>query len=490
MKNYYLLWLLLVPFQIFSQDYKLFTATSQKLFTDYPVPFNTYSLSIESAKQIGTDSVYYNFFKLSSDWIESDTCEFWGGNWCNQQNAPSWAGPKIEFDNVFTYRFYNLNNDTLNFLFTAAINGPVRFYEDSLQKFSLEFIKTDTLTVLEQPDSAVYFQIAHTDLDGNPINSALNGEHIIISKEFGLVRFFVIDSFPSVLKPISLIGNVSPTAGFYQLTNEMVYDYQAGDEIQYKETSWYQPPAPPWYYYTRFRKHIFLEREQTDDYLKYSIRQELFYQDSVGIEIDTISKQFLRSETIAEIPFEKYDGSTRSLQLSAYCDELRWTYSIDAMDGPVYCEADTCWGTDDTQGPPEFRYSSYTLGLGLHTYTRDRNWDMGESYHIQKRIVFFKKDAEECGDEVIVGIQNFEKSLAQLTLNPNPATTVVRISSSVEIRRFLLTDLYGNLLFVQSVSNKEITIDVSPFSDGLYFVRILLKNGEVATKKLVVSKKF
>jgi hypothetical protein len=60
MKKTFLFLLLFLVFQSFGQDYKLFTSTSKKLFTDYPIPKNTYSLSIESARQSGTDSVYFN----------------------------------------------------------------------------------------------------------------------------------------------------------------------------------------------------------------------------------------------------------------------------------------------------------------------------------------------------------------------------------------------------------------------------------------------
>ena len=74
---------------------------------------------------------------------------------------------------------------------------------------------TDTLSILGQLDSARYFRISHHDSDGNVIDSELNGQPIIISKQFGLVQFFVVDSFPTVLKPVYLIGNVSPMVGLF-----------------------------------------------------------------------------------------------------------------------------------------------------------------------------------------------------------------------------------------------------------------------------------
>ncbi len=479
--------IVLQPFFLDAQDYKLFTANSKKLYTDYPLPLNTYSLSIESAQKIGNDSVYYNFFKLSSEWIESDTCWFWGGPECNQQNVPTWAGKKIKFDNLESYTFYNLDNDSLYFYFNTEIDGPALFYYDSVQEFSIMYAATDTITVLGNPDTARYFTILHSDHDGNEIDSPLNGQNIIISKEFGLVRFFVIDSFPSVLKPISIIGNVSPTAGFYQLTNEMVYDYQVGDEIQYKESNWHYY-GPPWENFIRYRKQIYLERGETADSLIYRIHQELFYEDSAGIEIDTITKKYLRSKVIAQIPFEKFNGSTRKLKYVDYCGQSCWTYSFEPIEDFGFCDADTCWGTIDLGRPPDYLYTSYVIGLGLHTNIASNPWP-DWSYNIRKKINYFKKNNEECGNEVIVGIDDFNKPTNEIVLSPNPSNGKVHISSSHDMKLLILRDLYGSTILTQSISNNEITIDVSQLSNGLYFAIILLENGEIVTKKFVVLKR-
>lgn len=459
------------------------------LFTDGDNigPLNTYSLSIESAKLIGTDSIYYNFFSLNSDWFESDTCEFWGSSDCIKQNAPAWTGTKMKYDNIETYHFYNLYNDSLTFSFNTEIDGPLQFYRDSIQQFNMMFVGTDTLTILGQLDTARFFSIQHSDLDGNTIDSPLNGHQIVISKLFGLVQFFIVESFPEVLKPLFLIGSESPTAGLRRLTNEMLYDYQPGDELQYRETSWYQPPAPPWYYYTRYRKWVFLERNETVDSLNYIIRQELFYEDSVGIEIDTIAKIYLRSESIAEIPFEKYDGSTKTLRFVEYCDKSRWTYTRNYTEGPVFCDADTCWGSGDTNGPPESWYSSYVVGLGLSSSRYSQSFEYG--FDIQKNLIYHQINGEACGGQIYVGIDNFVKRKDKIIIQPNPASHQVQISADADIHQMVVKDLSGHTQLSQSNFSNTTTIDISRLSNGLYFVSILLENGQRQTSKLVVLKK-
>lgn len=97
-----------------------------------------------------------------------------------------------------------------------APRKPQIFYEDELQRFSISRVSpgADTMSILGMIDSVYRYQISHTDLQGNFINSGLNSREIIIGKQLELISFFRIDSFPQVLKPLILMGNESADAGF------------------------------------------------------------------------------------------------------------------------------------------------------------------------------------------------------------------------------------------------------------------------------------
>jgi hypothetical protein len=207
-----------------AQDYKLFDSKSQKLFTTLPEESGTYSLSFDSVSSFVSDSIYYNFYRIGGLNFVSNDCDFWGGPNCFKQNIPVWPGSKIIFDNQYNYQFYPGNSNIIQLDFTP--NGDTNiFYEDSLQKFSLSYENSDTITVLNFPDSARFFTIHHTDLDGNTINSELNNQKIIIGKDLGLVRFFQINEFPEVLNPITLIGQNKQNLGIYNITLGMLYDF-------------------------------------------------------------------------------------------------------------------------------------------------------------------------------------------------------------------------------------------------------------------------
>jgi len=477
--------LLIYPMFFSGQDYKLLTATSKKLYSTVLQPQIAYSLSIESASMIGTDSVYYNFFELDDEWTESDTCYFWGGPYCNKQNRPGWLGPRIEFDNQFSYLFFNQGNDTLHFSFNTEVDGPIPFYNDSIQKFSILYEKNDTLTLLGQTDSVRYFKIIHSDLDGNPIDSPLNDYDLIISKQFGLASFFVINSFPSVIKPLQLIGNINPNAGFYEITNEMVYDHQPGDEIQFNEYQHYETGVnPPWYNFNRYRIWSFLDRQETADSLIYTAKQKVFYVDSVGLVTDTVTLKYLRSGIIAQIPFEKFNGSHRQLDNIEYCDNVLWSYTTRATEDIAYCEEDTCWGTIDLGRPPEETYKSIVCGLGVYD---EKVYVVGpDGYSKRNRIVYFKNDSIICGDQIYVDVNQQLMPKDKVQIFPNPADNYFQITSPVKMKKIIVFNMIGNKIFSTLTNGNQVTIDLHQLNEGLYFVNIYLNENRFLTKKIII----
>ncbi len=490
MKKTLLLLILIIPFQFFGQNYKLINAKTKKLFATLPDESFTYSLSIEKVQASGPDSLYYNFLNLNPSGFPSDTCHATGfESICVRQDRPVWAGPVIKSDNAGQYLFYNLKNDSLRFLFRPDADSTVVFFKDSTWVFSTLFEKTDTITILGKPDSARYFKIIHTDTEGNPVDSPLNGQEIIIGKDFGMVSFFVIDSFPEVLKPIRLVGDESHHAGFWKLTNEMAYNYQPDDEIQYFDASYYEPGSnPPWYNYKRYIKLTFLDRKDTPDSIKYTVKQTIFYVDSTGIETDTITIEYSRSEIIAEIPFEKFDGDNvkKKVFLGDYCGKQHWTYSTFFENENYFCVEDSCW-VFMSYKPPDYKIEEYVEGIGL--YNKEQ-WmiDPVDGYSLVTKIVYYNLGGEVCGKEVIAGIHSPAVPGKKIVLQPNPASLSVYILSPVAITRFSIFDITGAEISTSGSGGKEVMINVNDYPEGLYFIRLWLVNHQVIVKKLVITK--
>ncbi|NVO01993.1 MAG: T9SS type A sorting domain-containing protein [Bacteroidetes bacterium] len=482
MKRTLTILLILISGLSMAQNYKLFNANSKKLFSDYPSPVNSYSISFDTAYQTGLDSVYFNYFKVCDTIFPSDSCVFWGsGMYCHQQNVPSWIGKKIIADNNSNYQFFNLAGDTLKFGFNLNTSDTLVFYQDLTQKFKLVYESSNSLTVLNNIDSARVYKIIHTDLSGNTISSALNQQNIIIAKNWGLTQFFQVDSFPQVLKPLSLIGNVSPNGGLFEITNNNLYDYQIGDEFQYHEYG-----GPPWASYNRYRKHIILNKTITADSLKYNVAEEYFEVDSLILHLDTISLNFNRSTLIGNIPFELFDGSTKTLKFIDYCGGKYWTYSINSNNDVIFCPYDSCWGGYDTQGPPVIENTQFVLGLGTYNYDAHKVSPPPVGFWMGNSMNYFSKNGNTCGSLMRVGIDEYSATNHKIFVNPNPASSFINITSPFEFKNITIFNMEGRKLISKQISGLNETIETKNLSEGIYFAVIQFADNTIATKKIVI----
>ncbi len=470
------------------QNYRLFNSSSKKLFSEYPINQNGYSISFDSVRFNGNDSVYYNFGKLNSSTINGDTCHFWVGPQCNQLDQATWIGKQINTDTSFS-KFYTLNNDSLSFNFTTNPIDTITFYSDLTQNFLMVYENDDTLSILNNIDSARSYKIIHTDLSGNIINSNLNNQKIILSKNYGLVRFFQVDSFPQILKPLTIVGNTNPTGGLFQITNEMLYDYQPGDEIQYHE--YYLYANFSYYYYDRYRKYTILNRTTTSDSLIYQVQQDLFYVDSTPTFTSTIVLRYYRSTLVANIPFELFNGHKNSLWLQDFCGTKRWRFNSNAYDNDWgYCLLDNCWGHYDVGGWPYDEDINYVPGLGIYSYWHYHNFNPGGYEQGSNSIVYYKKNGILCGPEVMVGINEQGNNIPHFSVYPNPTTSSFTINLNNHYTNVTveITNVIGQVVY--TLNQKEVsqlTINLNE-PKGLYFVRVMAEGSDGLTEVKQVMK--
>jgi hypothetical protein len=491
MKNLLTLALVFLTLYSAGQDYKLFHAGSNKLYTTYPIAGLTSGIAFDSVKMMGTDSVYFNYTAITSEFeIESDTCEFWGGPYCFQQDKPLWFGAGIIRDNNSIYSFMTGQDDTLSFNFDLLPGDSSLFYEDSSQYFYIVYEGADTFTILNILDSARFYRISNYDISGNVINSPLNNEKIIIGKEMGLAGFFRIDSFPQVQQPVSLVGNRSPAAGVISLTNEMVYDHQVGDEIQYLDKYVYLD-GPPWFNYTNYIKHTFLDRIDTQDSIIYTVERSTYKTDSNLLIQDTIVLRYKRNTIIAESPFDKLDQNHSllftSFYAADYCDLNAWTYKLDAQ-YKIYCPADNCWGYYDIPGPPPEDVIIYVCGLGRYLEKFAIIAPPPEGYYHMLKIIYFKKDGIECGEEVVVNVKDPAIPASGFSVYPNPAKDRLFVRTNGNLTgTIILYDLNGRQIEKVSIQDQLTSIDTGGMKSGMYFLKFV-SDYFVEVQKIIIKK--
>ncbi|MCR5035871.1 MAG: S8 family serine peptidase [Bacteroidales bacterium] len=79
-----------------------------------------------------------------------------------------------------------------------------------------------------------------------------------------------------------------------------------------------------------------------------------------------------------------------------------------------------------------------------------------------------------------------ENKLAEVAVYPNPANNAVTIES-VGIQRVTIVNMLGEMVYDAEVNTNSITIQLTDYQSGMYFVNVLTDNGLI-TKKLTIYK--
>ena len=80
-----------------------------------------------------------------------------------------------------------------------------------------------------------------------------------------------------------------------------------------------------------------------------------------------------------------------------------------------------------------------------------------------------------------------DEMLTKIRLNPNPVKDFVHIQSTENIKNFSIFTLTGQeIMKLNTVNSKDITIDIRDFSSGIYLLKIKTEN-EIISKKLSIN---
>ena len=90
---------------------------------------------------------------------------------------------------------------------------------------------------------------------------------------------------------------------------------------------------------------------------------------------------------------------------------------------------------------------------------------------------------EFCG--FISGIDE-ENVTEEITLFPNPANQYFTYQGSEEIESIFPYDMYGKC--IRQIGPTTKWLDISPFSEGVYFTIFLMKNNHMIQKNVVIAR--
>lgn len=137
----------------------------------------------------------------------------------------------------------------------------------------------------------------------------------------------------------------------------------------------------------------------------------------------------------------------------------------------------------------EINETTYAKGLGV-TYSREY-WDAGPldagPHEVERRMVYFKKGNEECGNPATITNIEEQAFLADITIS----TTLVQNELNINFNSMdnfstalNLFDLNGKLLLNQKPTSQNQTIDVSHLTAGTYIL-VIANEEKIFSNKIV-----
>ncbi len=463
-----------------SQNYQLFAPNSLRTFTDnftnryYGVMFDTV---INSA--IGTRYLNYSILGDTAT-INDSLCNYWGGPIGVKQTGTTWLGKEVMNSGSGLWSFRNNFGGHLNFDFGILPHDSTFFYTDPNIKV---YIKCDSIvldSVANQLDSLKIFSIHTLDQANQPLFTPLVGEKIVISKNFGLLEFIRVDSFPAIMEHVRILGDKNMGIGFYEFTNKNLYNYRQGDVIQYFEISTLTMPPITTYFY-KYITHKILSKYESIDSMFYNVEETWFYKDSTQLYVDTIVLDYMKNEIIVPFPIDQplynYELYRPQIQNEDWCGQKRWKINLN-NEHLIFCEEDTIWTSHDTQGPPPIIRHEYLEGVGLYySINSPFGYPYTPNYLYMKQVVYFKKNGVECGTQQFAGIEQVENTKLEFEIFPNPASEYLNIrTGSIENFNLEIFDLAGNLVLKKSIAPQTTQINISSLQTGVYMVKLSSKS--------------
>lgn len=504
-----------------AQHFKPFEASTKALYTTWPEKGITSSLSFINASADGSDSIFSTLKRIDTeDWgnmifpDSSCTMGFWGtGGTCFPLNSPLWFGRDIRQTSDLDYQYVNTFGDSLHFDFSLDQTDSILIYQNEVQHFYLIYEYSDTSTWLNHSDSVAHYRIAHLDINGTAMNSAVHNAPVVIGKDLGMIQFLRIDSFPLVLQPIQLAGHVGAEAGISSILVKDIYDFNVGDIFQYKfQQSSLGPQAPG---YTEYRNISILSRTETNDSIFYNRSVEVFkfhgtYELINGLYVffpdttytlDTTYMSVSKTGIWEQIPLEAQDtvSTYRSQNFFFNNDDCGPAWTLRQSGSRLeYCSADStgCYGDHSNLAPGDLIQIQgfLTIGKGVGIINSYGGWEIlsGISNSQSNTLLYHEKNGVSCGQQWVLGTNTPTVIKDRLKVYPNPAQTFIQVvipdfRYSHSITQVEIYDLQGRMVMSQGgdVSGQHISIE--NLNPGIYVVNAITRQGAY-TQKLIIGK--
>lgn len=398
----------------FGQGFSPFNSNSPKRFVNTnDLSDNDYFFYSMQTDFSGDSTIFNQYLRESSYTVDvtGTSCEGWGGGM--QPTADTtWLGRKIIYNNT-SKELINHNRalEALRFNFGINQGDSAIFYTDSFDNDY--FIRYDNLaqeSILGISDNVKSFSVWKYDVMENIVSSPLNGFEIKLSENNGIVNFINCDQFPAIEKGLTLMGQVNPNIGTYQLTYDEVFPWEQGDTLEVRGSKSYYNGGVS---VTSYKLITIVDRVETSD----SVWIYLNVDNQVVVSPPNAPSNLLsfnisypnpivyaKKENISEYPHESvFERTTYFNDTVNDCGERKRFTSIGSFS--EYCDSCDCFTPIDGFGSSSDTHK-YVEGLGK-TYIKKQPYGP-EPDQSQALLIYSNVGGVRCGSYTPLSLDEYE----------------------------------------------------------------------------------
>jgi hypothetical protein len=412
------------------------------------------------------------------------------------QLGASWMGKAMLEKSDGNNIFLNFNGDTIVINTLAGLNESWSVYhwgDTAKLDATVTEISTETVLGVSQFVKTISFQAY--DSSGVEIAHPLNAVEWKLSQFEGFTQVHSLYWFPNFPDPETLEAYQCDYWGFsgqehfsnslIQLTSQKpptegeMYDFEVGDEFQFRETE------TSWNPHLRYFRCVAIDKSYIGNSLSITFSRETIYTNTETVALDTFV--ITSADTSNIFPNNKLPGQavgSNNLNISALVDTphlgsyyfangdeildslySKCEFRAVRLESPqnLFSFSSACANyssqSDGTYGPVYFFAgipisASHEGGLG-------GNWETVPIYVNTSTCQF--------GSRMYVGLD--EPKRQTIAIHPNPTTSLLRFESKTQTN-FSISDLMGRTIQsgIARIGQNEITVSTLP--DGVYFLRL------------------
>lgn len=485
-----------------AQDYKAIK-TDAGYYFKCSVSEDVIAIRIDSIAQNGDETIYYNFRQLR----QTDY-----GCWVT--NGASWLGDLVieSPDGKTQFILYPFSPSDSNDVYTintqAEMGDSWRFfnYHNGLQYVEATYTDLWIMDFGDLCDAVKIFTLQVKDASGQFVSSSVNGEEVILSANYGLIRMPKFDEFKDSPRFYFYCGKTNPELGYLNPTTTRIFDFQPGDEfhvVQYSESYNYggiystasisrylnrydYPSGDSIIYTLEFCSLFYTRNNDGIENYSYSIdtlEQVVSPARTPQFELEPLEPILMPETGWRTYPYAGISGYPQNMPegyaYKSFDPTMMWSDDGNGCLSPVsICGG--CWAMN-----------YYYKGLGGPYYHCDDPLYWGEEY---RDLRFLRKGSYtwgtplSCDSLMQVGITEMVKK-SSLKIFPNPTSGNVSITVPYGTKlpaKLQIMDNCGRIVREFILNSPIEYLSLEDLPHGYYFYCLMPKSGSNFTGKIIL----